>query len=432
MEPGYRNKAICLICILILSVFLSACGPRRIGYGVLLWSPNEEMIETGSIVEVLEESVIRDSYSVRLMDAEESLEIDKWRISFYKDLGPAETERDGFAESRLLFAKTDQNALPVREEPNRLSDRVYKLRENEIMKVLERSIEETDEDGLIGSWYKVLTAEGVVGYCFDYYLTIFDLKEGTISEKEVEEDFFLQSFLSHPWRPIEFLELILNKTINLDIIKPEIGLFPYPEEKKLTLVTPDYTVDFEYTNIIRIGENKYIFEGSSLQLIIINEYSASIQYNYDGSLYSVAYRNIVEDIRDIIENEQKRRLDALNAFLERGTTLRSEAYGQIDMSGDWGFAWFGYDRLVPRVIDGDAGLEGQVSFHIFNSIEIEVELQDIISFQFENMDPEEYVSFYYEFSGMDVRFTYIPPEIIEDDLVEDIVLNPIVMVFTFF
>jgi hypothetical protein len=426
------RKRYIIISILLLSLLITSCGPRRIGYGVLLWSTDEQKIETGELVEIIEESEIRNTYSIKISELDEPIEVDKWRVSMFKDIETAQGKVKNFSEYRYLFAKADQNALPVREEPDRLSKRVYKLREDEIIKVLENSIEFSNEDGLEGSWYKVLTPEGVVGYCFDFHLTLFDIKDGDLHVKEVEEDELLQGFLSHPWRPIEFLDLILNKTIDLDVIKPEIGLFPQPEEKTLTLVTPDYTLNFDYSDIKKIGSKKYIFEGNSLQLLIINEYSASIQYNYDGNLFSVAYRNIVQDIRTVIEREQDRRLMALGAFLERGTTFRSEAYGQINMMSDWSFTWFGYERLVPRVIGNSAGFTGHVSFHLFQSVDITYQYDGIISFHFENTPEDVYVHFFYEFTGMDVRLTYIPLEHIEQHLVKSEMLNPIVMVFTFF
>ena len=57
---------------------------------------------------------------------------------------------------------------------------------------------------MTGHWYRLLTEDGVQGYTFDYYLTVYN--ENADGERDVinareEEDVFLENVVDTNWRP---------------------------------------------------------------------------------------------------------------------------------------------------------------------------------------------------------------------------------------
>ena len=73
-----------ILMYVIIAVPFFSCGPREIGYGLMLWSPNESMIQTGSIVPVYGESSITETYTIGAAQSKEHLEIPQWRLDFHR------------------------------------------------------------------------------------------------------------------------------------------------------------------------------------------------------------------------------------------------------------------------------------------------------------------------------------------------------------
>ncbi|HUX51145.1 MAG TPA: hypothetical protein VMW73_10130, partial [Spirochaetia bacterium] len=47
-----------------LSMLLASCGSRAIGFGVVIWSDNEQVLATGSIVPILDQSTISNTDTI--------------------------------------------------------------------------------------------------------------------------------------------------------------------------------------------------------------------------------------------------------------------------------------------------------------------------------------------------------------------------------
>ena len=108
-----------LLCTLFV---LLGCGTQEIGTGVVLWSPDESVVESGSLVTILSQSDISDTYQVRIDSLDEPLEIERWRVELFIERDAAQARAAEYAASldgnTQLYARATRNALPMRSDAN--------------------------------------------------------------------------------------------------------------------------------------------------------------------------------------------------------------------------------------------------------------------------------------------------------------------------
>lgn len=431
MKIPLRFSSRCFFSLLLCLAFVSltACGPRKIGYGVLLWSPDEGAIETGTLLPVYEESRIRASYTVPVRGAKETLELPTWRIQFFPKEKEAAAFAEGFARVKGVYATSNRRALPVREKADRLSRRVYRLRENEKMKVLELGTEPADENGLEGFWYKVLTSEGVSGYCFDYHLTVFDVDtHQTLSATRDPAKEAVATILSTLWKPAYFRDMIAEKRIDPARFKSSFGLFFIEEPRQMRISLPSGTVAIPYTQIRKTGGEAFIAEGSDVQFQLRGGGSEIVVfYTAGGNRRSDIFIPFESetDIEEILAKETERRTEILSDFLSRGRILRSSAYGEITFAEDGSFNWTDFERLVPAAIPKGTQGTGKIEFSVFIGREIKEKYDGVATFRFGGTK----TSFLYRYTDGGVRFVHVPPANIEDGVVRRESMNSLVVFF---
>jgi len=198
-EKRNMRKSIIYLSLLSLS-FLLLASCTKLGYGVLLWSLDDPPIESGSVLPVYVKSNIEKKWIVGFPETETETETYDKKIKF--EIPFTQMEFSGnkkkaiefaqeFAPHAKLYAENLLDGLPIRAEPDNNARRVYRLREGEIIKIL--SLAEhgtppisTTGDPLQGDWYKVMTNDGVSGFCFSNRLNLFNRNMGalnSISEK---------------------------------------------------------------------------------------------------------------------------------------------------------------------------------------------------------------------------------------------------------
>ncbi|MCF6335776.1 MAG: SH3 domain-containing protein, partial [Spirochaetales bacterium] len=154
-------RLITLASLLILILTFSSCGKKYLGYGTLLWSDNEEIIQTGKVVTIISESDLADIYLVNDGLSEESYQIDRWRISFFEERSEAEEKAQEIIAYKTIFARNLKDGLLIREQPDINSNRVYKMRKNQVLKVYGRMENMSTVGQYEGYWYQVLPKDGV-------------------------------------------------------------------------------------------------------------------------------------------------------------------------------------------------------------------------------------------------------------------------------
>ena len=158
-------------------LLLSACGNP--GVGVILWPPSDSDWKVGQLVKVRDRSHIRNTYVVdlpgqtRLKD-----EIDQWRLRIFRKRAEAKVYASTLTAWADIYAKCLYQGLPMREKPSNLSELVYRFRQDDLIKIINREDGPVKVGNLQGYWYRGLSEGGTEGYIFDYYLNIVRIKDG--------------------------------------------------------------------------------------------------------------------------------------------------------------------------------------------------------------------------------------------------------------
>ncbi|QEN06957.1 SH3 domain-containing protein [Oceanispirochaeta crateris] len=419
-----------LVLLIIITAMTLSCS-RKIGYGVVLWS-DQDGLPTGALTEVLEESRIRKSYILQIKGTKERFEIPVWRVRFFEKNSEAIEFAAGYEEYVSVFAYANKQGLPMRERPDASSERVYKLRENQEIKVLDRG--ELEEVGRFeGHWYTILTDDGVTGYVFDALLTVYSLndqQEMVVQNERDQSDPLLDAFFSTTWRPDTYQDMISRRQVDLALFRPEYGLFPDLENKTITLKTIDKELVSSFDKVTRIGSNRYDLGGSSFRITINSEYFISVQYKYDGLEYSMAFIRLSEDVDTIITKEMNRRTALLQEFIDRGPEMSSQAYGTILFENGGRFTWIDKSALISQqVLSVSAGNSGYVSFRNFPSEQIRSRYDGVITFNFES---GETADFLYTMRDAGASLLYVDDRyIVERVVTNDQFFSPIQMFFNF-
>ena len=186
-----------LIILCVLTFIFVSCS-SRIGYGVLIWSVEDPPVKSGTVLPVYMRSNIEKIWVVGLpesvsTDSEYKFEISFPHMEFTGSKRLTQKRLREFAPFAALYAENMQDRLPIREYPDNSSKQVYRLRAGEVIKIIgstENGIQPigTSGDPLEGDWYRVMTNDGVTGYCFSNRLKIYnenDVIEEIDSETEI-------------------------------------------------------------------------------------------------------------------------------------------------------------------------------------------------------------------------------------------------------
>jgi len=393
----------------ITILLFNSCGPRKIGHGVLLWSEEESRLATGTYLWILSESRIRDTYTVMTPEDKVEIEVPKWRIRFFDKEQEALDYQTGYEPFISYFGVCERAGHAMRAEMTASAERVYKLRENQEVKILRRS----EEKEVIGSWeeywFQVLTEDGYTGWTYGSYVAPYstDVNADAIVEEE-EVNPLVTNFLNSTWRPEYFESMITQKTIDLELFRPDIGLFPNEETKTITLNLPKQYLEVTYQNMAKLGYNHYIAMGTNMQIHFYGDSRISIQYSYNGREYAEVFVRLTEDVEETILKEKTRRQVAYNALTSKGNLLKSTAYGSITFEENNQFQWNDYQRLVPDVIPQGLTGKGFVRFDAFLSSQMKLNYQGALTMYFESLTGSEEVVFMYNFTSSGIQLVYVP------------------------
>ncbi len=418
-----------LLVIACTLLFFGACTNRSIGYAVVLWPQPDSGLQEGTVLNLVAASEAANTVTLRLPDGQET--VSGWRVIRFDDRDQAETFRERFAPWQDRYARSLRTALPVRERADRMSTRVYRLRDGEVVKIISRLDEQSDEAGLVDYWYEVLTGEGITGWVFGYHLQITGASGRPVEAGDDldETDRLVADIASVAWRPAYFEAMITNGRIQFDRFGPRFGLFGDVENGRFSVILPGLERTFEYDGYFSPVRNTIEFEGTSLTLALVGERRVEAQYNVNGRVRSTTFVQIDEDLGEVIDAERERRRQLLDQILSRGNGLISTAYGTVQLGERGTISWTGYERLVPSVLpttfDGTASLE--FSLHLADELRGRYDggLRMVLG-------NNETVAFLYNLLDDGLRLVYVPDTLIDDEhLVEEEPISAVVMFYRF-
>lgn len=410
----------------LFSALWAGCGGGPEGYGVVLLSPNDQSIETGTLVAVEESSSLQKTYTVSPLEEEGSIKVDQWRVEFFEDREEALSFAKKYEDYTSIYGENMRDGLAVRENPSADSERLYRMRKGLEIKILERVNEEVTVGSNTDYWYRILTKDGVSGYSFGHYLDIYD-SEAEQEEEEEPDLSKIKEVLSRTYRPADFEEMMDKGHINLEKFSDRYGFLPDPEEKRFTVRTFDYTHSFDYEEIEKIDEDSYVFLDTDVELKIEDDDEISLSYRKDDKNRSPEFV-LIDDLDTIRKEERERRETLLEEIVESGPSYHSSAYGTLYFEADGSFRWEGFERLVPRILSSAENSEGRLRFDHFIKSDVGGSYKGACAFRFDNSGGDPPV-FLYNLEEGKLTLEYVSSDNIEDKVVEQRNDSPIIMVF---
>jgi hypothetical protein len=421
--------------VFIAGFLLSSCS-GVMGYGVLLWSLPEKNLSDGDIVPVYILSNINNVYVIGIPGTNTKMEVPLWQITSPVSKKRAVNKQSFYAEYQHKYAKVLHDGLPIRSEPVNTSKQEYRLRNDEIIKVLYKGQGQspmTGDSAIEGDWLKVMASDGTTGWCFSYSLKLFDEREQGVAVEEVTKtnDVLLDTVLAKRWWPETYGPLIANNRINLEVIKSEYGFDTGSVSGQIRLNMPEPQVNIvaPFSGVTNVNANVYKFTDAPFIMTIRSENVIVIQYmDEKGMPTSYTLIALSENVDTVLQEEQERRLSVYNTIVAFGPEFKSTNYGTLNFLDDNKFTWNGYSKLVTsKVIASGTNGQGQVEVKYFTSKALSVQFDGILSFTFQNSNNE--VNFLYKIESDGLRLESFASYRLNEGVVSSRDNNPLVMFF---
>ncbi|MDR0601835.1 MAG: SH3 domain-containing protein [Treponema sp.] len=433
-----RRMALC--CAVIAAAALSSCS--RLGWGVLLWSTEDPPIPSGTVLPVYIRSAISQVWVVGIPEdyrggqGIDKMEIPLPRLELAGSRRAAQKRAEAFSLYAGTYAEILQDGLPVRENPDNSSRRVYRLRIGEIIKILEKvegtPAVSTTGDPLPGDWFLVLAEDGTRGYCFSYRLRLFEHQGGKLApqtDAREEEDPDLDRLLEKKWSPESYGTMVNNRRIVIEDLARQWGFFPGNETGTARIFLSDVVRTFTYTGIRSEGGRSWRFEGSSLRMSLRSDTLLAVQYTEPGgALRTLLFVSLSMDVDDIIVQESARRDGLFRAIYDTGPVYMSNNYGILSFTEQGIFTWTGNDLLVPGIIPPGIPV-GTVSMDLFLSPAMQERYTGAFSFRFDGQGETPVARFMYALDARGLRLEYVPDTSLEGNLVRRRSSSPVVLYF---
>ncbi|MDR1928997.1 MAG: SH3 domain-containing protein [Treponema sp.] len=413
--------------LLLLSALLS-CS-KEIGWGVLLWTIEEPAIPSGTVLPVYMRSNIEEQWIAGIPGEnpggqQKLVEIPLSHLELFRTRGAALRQASANAEYAITYAEVLQDGLPIRDKPENGARRVYRLKEGEVIKILEKAegVEAVGASGapLEGGWFVVLTESGSTGYCFSNRLRFFEHTRGplVVFKPEISgDDPDLDFILSRPWYPESYGAMLSSGSLDTEALAKHWGFIPGADTGKAKITLPDLAIDFPYRKISRAGERAWIFEGSPLLLTFQGEPGAenarlTVQYDDEtGLTHSAVFVNLPFSVDMIISREMSRRQTLYQELFVRGPSYYSPNYGALTLSSDRRFSWDEMGNLPPGMFPPSALGSGIIDMGIYLPADLVNRYTGALSMKLDAVNGEgPFLTFLYTLDNQGLKLEYVPRE----------------------
>ncbi|MDR0475735.1 MAG: SH3 domain-containing protein [Treponema sp.] len=442
-EPAKKYGFVFLLFLIMFVSLFSSCS-RSLGYGVLLWSTSDPPIPSGTILPVYIRSNINQIWVVGIPKQfrnketkTNKFEIPLAKLTLAGSKKKARRMAEEFAPYSLSYAETLQDGLPIRDNPDNSSRRVYRLRQGEIIKVLSPARGTPaiggSGDPLPGEWLKVLTESGTTGYCFSYRLALFEYNKGEIvsAPRDAVEDPELDRLLSRNWVAETYGIMINRARINLDELSRRWGFDPGLDTGIARIHTKETDKSFSYTSIRSTGTRSWRFEGAPLQMSLRSDTTLAVQFTESGgALRTILFVTLPTSIDDIIVQETARREELFNIIYSRGPAYASHNYGTLAFLEGGRFNWTDYELLIPELIPASAIGSGHVEIKFFLSDLMSSRYDGVFTLGFNGADDSTTeLDFMYTLDSQEFRLEYVPETSRDGIMVNRRSSSPVVLYF---
>ena len=435
-----KNTFLTVLFSLVFILTFSSCS--KLGYGVLLWSVDDPPIDSGTVLPVYIKSNIEKLWVVGVPDAkgksDYKIEIPLTQLEFVGSKRKAEKRAYEFSQHAMTYAENLQDGLPIRDNTDNNSRRVYRLRLGEIIKILEIAKGNppisTTGDPLPGDWYKVMTSDGIIGYCFSYRLRIFNQNEESVMPKQstpkAPPDPELESLLVKTWSAESYLHMLNSRRFNITELEKNYRFDPGYETGQARIILPDLEKQFTYERLRADGERAWIFEGTSLYMSLRSNTALSVQFNdNNGMKRTITFVSLPTKIDDLITQENARRESQFMMIYNQGPSFTSSNYGTITLLQTGDLQWTGYDLLIPQLIPSSTNGNARIYMDLYISHSYEEQYNGAFTLKFTDIRQNNTLYFMYSVDNQGMRLESIPDYGIEDDTVVRRAASPMVLYF---
>lgn len=423
------------------AALLTVSCSKLMGYSVVLWTDPEKNLSDGDIVPVYIKSNISQTYVISAGGSDDGakIEVPLWQLTEPAPRRQVEQDAERYAEYRHQYARVATDGLPVRADADSVARQVYRLRQDEVIKVLykgEGTRVMSGQNELPGEWLRVLTSDGTEGWCYSYNLRLFDITDAEqaqaaaeTADSEPAADERLNAVLAAQWYPESYAAMIQDRRIDLDKMKPEYGFDPGAASGQIKLTLNGLTLRYPYAGVRKGSGNQYYFTDTPLSITIRSESYIVVHYVDEmGRPTAYDFITLSQSVPELIRGEQNRRAVLYKRLADSGPVYTSSNYGQIRFTGNSRFEWDGFDMLVPSVIPAGSAAQGSAAFTCFLAGGIEDDYDGVIELHFDGS--EQPVYFLYRLQENGLSMETINANAIRDNIVRQRSASPVVMFFS--
>jgi len=416
MKKKLFTFTVSLFIVAALNLFVS-CKDKVMGYSVLLWNIPEYQLQSGDVLPVYIRSNISHVYVVGVAsqnaDAKEmdKIEIPLWQLTEPVKKSKIAAEAKKYEECAHTYASVKIDGLPCRAEPVNTAKQVYRLRKAEVIKLLYKGKGQAPMTGgvpLEGDWYRILTADGTLGWCFSYNLSLYETDEngeqigGQKIEIVEEEDNYFNSILDKAWYPDSFRTMISSGNIDVTKLHSSYNFTINTEAKQVSLNLSDIHESWNYNGYTKTDNKQYALTDIPVTVIYKKADFIVIRYtDQSGKPQEFNLVSIDEDINAIVADEKQRRIDEYARVVNKTGELSSSNYGKLTLNEDGSFRWTGNKLLIPSVIGAGAKNVGICSVKYAVSKELSSNYDGVLTFKFDGLSEE--VNFLYKLESDGMR-----------------------------
>ncbi len=396
---------------IIFSIFLTSCSDKILGYSVVLWNIPEYEIQSGEVVPVYIKSNISHVYIIEAKQGEK-IEVPLWQLTEPVKKSKIKNVVSRYAEYANTYASVKIDGLPAREEAVNTAKQVYRLRKGEIIKILYKgngTAPTTGKNTLQGDWYRILTENGTVAWCFSYNLTMFqtDAKGNQIGGEKIETEeivdtVFEENIATKIWYPDSYKTMISSGSIDLNRLKTSYNFVIDTENQKVSLNLDGIHENWTYDGYSRTSDNEYALKDIPIVIIYRRSDFIVVRYTDDsGKPQELNFVTVEQDLNEVIAKEKLRREQSFQKIWENGPSYSSSNYGKLTFQEDGSFRWSNFKLLVPSIIKSSAKNSGTASVKYILSSSLANSYDGVLTFKFVGMDSE--VNFLYKLESNGLR-----------------------------
>ena len=342
---------------MLILLVLSGCN-NKMGYFLVYWPEDFSVMGFADLFPIKSESHLRKTHILNLGNNKYA-EIASFRGSVYRTMEEAKAAQSELWQYKDLFAYAEAKT-PVRETPDVQSARVYILREGQVIKIISRGKDKVQlGDQLSGYWYKIITDDGIIGYCFDKNLTIYmDDGKGN-STRNVDISMFTDRFFGNQWYPLEYKEVMTDDYPDLSILRDGRCLWGDIEKKEIYLRDGKREHRFKYTEVKQQSQNRILFVGSSVDVSFYPDGRLFVRYSDEGVDRSDFFTTLDTPLQDYMAELNKLKSSEYNILLKGVQYYDSPDNGKLRFTSDRTFVWTErYDAMADFIpaANGDKGI----------------------------------------------------------------------------